>query len=72
MRGRFNDAHPSIGFLQNPTASTPVTLPSIGIAAVTPSYFLHDILFSEELKKFRSDHPIVEPPPEKAVKPPEK
>ena len=76
MRGRFNDPHPSIGFLQNPTASTPVTLPSIGIAAVTPSYFLHDILFSDELKKLRADNPIVEPPPEKAdnptVRPPEK
>ena len=64
MRGRFNDTSPVLGFIQNPTASTPVTLPSIGIAAVTPSYFLHEILFSDELKKFRADHPIA-PPPEK-------
>jgi hypothetical protein len=68
--------HPPIGFLQTPTASTPVPLQNIGIAAVTPSYFLHDILFSDELKKFRADHPVAEPPPEKAdnpaAKPPEK
>jgi hypothetical protein len=62
MRGRFNDLNPTLGILQSPTASTPVTLPSIGIAAVTPSYFLHEILFSEELRKLRSDHPIVIPP----------
>jgi hypothetical protein len=64
MRGRFNDTNPVLGQIQSPTASTPVTLPNIGIAAVTPSYLLHDILFSNELKKFRADHPIV-PPPEK-------
>jgi hypothetical protein len=61
MRGRFNDLHPPIGFLQTPTASTPVPLPNIGIAAVTPSYFLHDILFSDTLKKFRADHAVAEP-----------
>jgi hypothetical protein len=59
MRGRFNDTNPPIGFLQTPTASTPIALPNIGIAAVTPSYFLHDILFSNELKKFRAEHPLV-------------
>ena len=62
MRGRFNDPNPTLGTLQSPTASTPITLPSIGIAAVTPSYFLHDILFSDELKKHRADHPIAYPP----------
>jgi hypothetical protein len=58
MRGRFNDMNPPIGFLQSPTASTPIALPNIGIAAVTPSYLLHDILFSDDLKKFRADHPL--------------
>jgi hypothetical protein len=60
MRGRFNDTHPALGLLQTPTGSTPVTLPNIGIAAVTPSYFLHDILFSDELKKLRADKPSPE------------
>jgi hypothetical protein len=48
---------------ENPAKRVSPT-PNIGIAAVTPSYFLHDILFSDELKKFRADHPIVEPPQE--------
>ncbi len=62
MRGRFNDTNPSLGLVENPTASTPITLPSIGIAAVTPSYFLHEILFSDDLKRFRAEHPLVPPP----------
>ena len=62
MRGRFNETNPTLGYIQSPTASLPVTLPNIGIAAVTPSYFLHDILFSEELKKLRSEHPILAEP----------
>jgi hypothetical protein len=60
MRGRFNDLEP-VRLVQSPTASIPVTTPNIGIAAVTPSYFLHDILFSDELKKIRADHPTTEP-----------
>jgi hypothetical protein len=61
MRGRFNDTNPAIGLIQSPTAQTPITLPSIGIAAVTPSYFLHEILFSDELKKVRAEHSLVSP-----------
>jgi hypothetical protein len=61
MKGRFNDVNPALGHLESPTASTVITLPSIGIAAVTPSYFLNEILFSDELKKFRADHPISPP-----------
>jgi hypothetical protein len=60
MRGRFNDVEPVIA-IQSPTAAIPVTTPNIGIAEVTPSYFLHDILFSAELKKLRADNPVVEP-----------
>jgi hypothetical protein len=62
MRGRFNEINPTLGYIQSPTASLPVTLPNIGIAAITPSYFLHEILFSDELKKFRAEHPITPPP----------
>ena len=65
MRGRFNDTHPVLGYIESPTGSTPVPVPNIGIAGVTPSYFLHDILFSDELKKLRTDHP----PPEKSDQP---
>lgn len=61
MRGRFNDVQP-IQILENPTAGIPVTTPNIGIAAVTPSYFLHDILFSDELKKLRAENPPAEAP----------
>jgi hypothetical protein len=57
MSGRFNDVAPLV-LLQSPTAVTPVTFPNLGIAAVAPAYLLHDILFSDELKKSRSDHPI--------------
>lgn len=58
MRGYFNDVRP-VGFIQ-PTAANPIPIYSQnnGIAAVTPSYLLHDILFSDALKKFRADHPI--------------
>jgi hypothetical protein len=61
MRGRFNDVEP-LTLIQSPTAAVLVTTPNIGIAAVTPSYFLHDILFSDALKKWRAEHPIVELP----------
>jgi hypothetical protein len=36
----------------------PVFAQNIGIAAVTPAYLLRDILYSDELKKLRADHPI--------------
>jgi hypothetical protein len=57
MRGNFNE--PRIGgFIQTPDAMSPVFAQNVGIAAVTPAYFLHDILYSETLKKARADHPI--------------
>jgi hypothetical protein len=72
MRGRFNDTNPPLGFVQGPTASTPIALPNIGIAAVTPSYFLYEILFSNELKRFRAEHPILAPAADgESVKKPE-
>lgn len=62
MRGSFNEGRP-IGFVQ-PDAGLPIPISTqnIGIAAVTPSYLLHDILFSDELQKFRADHPITSNP----------
>jgi hypothetical protein len=60
IRSVFND--PAFDFLQTPTVSTSVALPNIGIAAVTPSYLLDEILFSNELRKFRDDHPITRLP----------
>lgn len=56
MMGSFNDLSP-IAFAQTPTASVPVSRQNIGIAAVTPSYLLHEILFSDALKKIRSETP---------------
>jgi hypothetical protein len=60
MRGNFNE--PRIGgVIQTPNAVLPVFAQNIGIAAVTPAYLLRDILFSEQLKKMRADHPIKAP-----------
>ena len=53
MTGSFNDISP-IGIVEIPTAPVPVSRQNIGIAAVTPSYLLHEILFSDELTKIRS------------------
>jgi hypothetical protein len=53
------------GVIQTPNAALPVFGQNIGIAAVTPAYLLRDILLSEELKKFRADHPIEVPPDSK-------
>jgi hypothetical protein len=58
MMGYFNEPSP-IGFLETPTATIPYSRQNIGIAAVTPSYLLHEILFSAEMKKAREDY--VEP-----------
>lgn len=63
MSGRFNDVNPSLGYIQGPTNLSPVTIPNIGIAAVAPAFLLHDILFSDELKKFRAEYPILTTPP---------
>jgi hypothetical protein len=58
MRGSFNENR-AIGFVQ-PDAAPPIPVSSqnIGIAAVTPAHLLYEILFSDGLKKFRSDHPV--------------
>jgi hypothetical protein len=57
MRGNFNE--PRIGgVIQTPNTVLPAFAQNIGIAAVTPSYLLRDILYSEKLKKFRADNPI--------------
>jgi hypothetical protein len=54
MKGFFGNISPIV-FLKNTDASPiPVANQNSGIAAVTPSYFLHDILFSEPLKRFRA------------------
>lgn len=55
MMGYFNEATP-IGVIQTPTATVPYSRQNIGIAAVTPSYLLHEILFSAEVTKAREDY----------------
>jgi hypothetical protein len=63
MRGIVSDTtNLAGGALQKQTMSVPVALSGIGIAAVTPSYFLDEILFSDELRKLRDDHPITTRP----------
>jgi hypothetical protein len=67
MRGYFN-SNDLVKFLQSPTAAIPYYSQNIGIAAVTPSYLLHDILFSEPMMKLRSEagFPDYKKPPEPA------
>jgi hypothetical protein len=60
IRGYFGEWSP-ITMLNTPTANVPVSKQNIGIAAVTPAYLLHDILFSDALKKLRMEHPIPNP-----------
>jgi hypothetical protein len=48
MSGYFS-APPNVKMIQSPTASFPVTIPNSGIAGVTPSFLLHEILFSKHL-----------------------
>jgi hypothetical protein len=60
IRGYFGEWSP-ISILNAPTANLPVSKQNIGIAAVTPAYLLHDILFSDALKKQRMEHPIPNP-----------
>ncbi|HEV2625042.1 MAG TPA: hypothetical protein VGV62_08005 [Xanthobacteraceae bacterium] len=57
MRGNFNEPRVG-GIIQMPNVVLPVFAQNIGIAAVTPAYLLRDILYSDELKKLRADHPI--------------
>jgi len=65
MKGSFNENR-AIRFVQ-PSAAMPIPISSqnIGIAAVTPSYLLHEILFSPALMKARADNPILMPAHEK-------
>lgn len=56
MRGFFN-ANPDIHIVEMPTSKGILILPNSGIAAVTPSYLLREILYSDELKRFRSGTP---------------
>jgi len=50
MQGTFLDAQ-KVKFAE--TESVPISVSSMGIAAVVPGYKLHEVLFSEELKKSR-------------------
>lgn len=51
IRGSFNEGSPDASAQQNAVISVP--LQNNGISAVTPSNLLHEILFSEELKRQR-------------------
>ena len=50
MQGTFLDAQ-EIKVLE--TKKVPIALSNMGIAAVVPAYKLHEVLFSDELKKHR-------------------
>jgi hypothetical protein len=69
IRGYYGELSP-IGFVNSPTANVPVYRQNIGIAAVTPAYLLHEILFSDALKKLRAENPIPNPPGPPAANPP--
>lgn len=56
MKGTFLNKFP-IGFIE--TGRVPISLDNVGIAAVTPSYKLHEILFSNEVKNLRKDTKLV-------------
>jgi hypothetical protein len=63
MRGKVvNEADPSLGSSKGTRAPAPVMSTSVGIAAVTPPYFLDEILFSDQLRTLRDEHPIVTSP----------
>jgi len=52
MSGSFVDLQP-ISVIE--TATIPIARSNMGIAAVTPAYKLHQILFGSELKKHRGE-----------------
>jgi hypothetical protein len=54
MRGTFLNGSP-IQFRQSPTAMIPFSTQNIGIAAVTPSYLLREVLYSDPLVKLREE-----------------
>lgn len=68
MRGTFLNGSP-IQFRQSPTATIPFSTQNIGIAAVTPSYLLHEILYSEPLLKWRAEVTGSLGPAEKPIEP---
>jgi hypothetical protein len=51
MMGTFIEGNPIREVETNPQA---LSIANVGIAAVTPSYFLHDILYSEKLRRLRA------------------
>jgi hypothetical protein len=51
MKGFFGEQQ-KIKFIE--TVKVPVVSSNLGIAAVIPAYKLHEILFSDNLKKLRS------------------
>ena len=50
MKGTFRDASPLVMANQN---VVPLSLQNVGVAAVVPSYHLHEILFSDPVKSLR-------------------
>lgn len=50
IKGTFRDASPLVMANQN---VIPLSLQNVGIAAVVPSYHLHEILFSEPVKSLK-------------------
>jgi len=50
MKGAFRDASPLAMANQN---AIPLSFQNVGIAAVVPSYHLHEILFSDPVKSLK-------------------
>lgn len=57
IRGSFLINNP-VGIVQTPNIPVPIYSQNVGIAAVTPAYLVREILFSDELRRFRAEHPI--------------
>ena len=59
VRGHFVDFSPlELGVVDE--VKIPISSENVGIAAVVPAYHLYEILFSEELKKARADHMLIQ------------
>jgi hypothetical protein len=61
MRGSFNEGRKISVLQQAAAALIPISRQNVGIAAVSPAYLLHEILFSDVLKKVWADNPIRPP-----------
>jgi hypothetical protein len=61
IKGRVNETKSGVDVIKTRIVSTCVTISNFGITAVTPSYFLDEILFSDELRRLRADHPSARP-----------